>query len=91
VDPNQIVLHGMVISPRELCTAVGAGVGRVVVDTPTEVAALATGVRQLQAVQVRVSPDVDFHEHMSVTAAPTDQTLASRSRTGTPPTRSTGH
>jgi diaminopimelate decarboxylase len=75
VDPNQIVVHGMVTSPRELCTAVGAGVGRVVVDTPTDVAALATGVRQLQAVQVRVSPDVDCHEHMSVTAAPTDQTL----------------
>jgi diaminopimelate decarboxylase len=61
VDPNQIVVHGMVTAPRELCTAVGAGVGRVVVDSPTEVAALATGVRQLQAVQVRVSPDVDPH------------------------------
>jgi diaminopimelate decarboxylase len=75
VDQNQIVVHGMVTSPRELCTAVGAGVGRVVVDTPTEVAALANGVRRLQAAQVRVSPDVDFHEDTSMTVAPTDQTL----------------
>jgi diaminopimelate decarboxylase len=69
VDPNQIVVHGMGTSARELCKAVGAGVGRVVVETPTEVAALATGVRQLQAVQVRVSPDVDCHAAATIQGA----------------------
>jgi diaminopimelate decarboxylase len=61
VDPNQIIAHGMATAPRELCKAAGAGVGRVVVDSPTDVAFLATGVRQRQAVQVRVAPDVDVH------------------------------
>jgi diaminopimelate decarboxylase len=69
VDPDQIVVHGMVTSPRELCTAVGAWVGRVVVDSPTEVAALATGMRQLQAVQVRVSPDLDCHAANAIQGA----------------------
>jgi diaminopimelate decarboxylase len=75
VDPNRIIVHGMATSPRELCKAAGAGVGRVVVDSPTDVALLATGVRHPQPVQVRVSPDIDFHEHMSVTADLTGQTL----------------
>jgi diaminopimelate decarboxylase len=74
VDPNQIVVHGMATSPRELCKAAGAGVGRVVVDSPTDVALLATGVRQPQAVQVRVSPDIYWHENISVTADLTEPT-----------------
>ena len=61
VDPNQIVLHGMATTPGELCKAANAGVGRIVVDGPTEVALLAAGVRQPQAVQLRVSPDIDGH------------------------------
>jgi diaminopimelate decarboxylase len=75
VDPNQIVVHGMVTTPGELGKAASVGVGRIVVDSPTEVAFLAAGVRRPQAVQVRVSPDIDFHEHSSVTADLTDQTL----------------
>jgi diaminopimelate decarboxylase len=75
VDPNQIVVHGMATTPGELRRAANAGVGRIVVGSPTEVAFLAAGVRQPQAVQVRVSPDIDFHEHSSVTADLTDQTL----------------
>jgi len=61
VDPNQIVVHGMATPPRELCKAAGAGVGRVVLDSPADVAFLANGVRQPQAVQVRVSPHLDCH------------------------------
>jgi diaminopimelate decarboxylase len=72
-DPNQIVVHGMVTTFGELCNAANVGVGRIVVGNPTEVAFLATGVRQPQAVQVHVSPDIDFHEHSSVTADLTDQ------------------
>jgi len=61
VDPNQIVMHGMATTPGELCKAANAGVGRIVVDGPTEIALLAAGVRQPQAVQLRVSSDVDGH------------------------------
>ena len=35
VDPNQIVVHGMAAPPGELCKAANAGVGRIVVDSPT--------------------------------------------------------
>ena len=75
VDPNQIVLHGNAMTPDELCKAASAGVGRIVVDSPTEVAFLATGVRRPQAVHVRVSPAIDFHERSSASADLTDQTL----------------
>jgi len=61
VDPNQIVLHGTAATPGELCKAANAGVGRIVVDGPTEVALLAAGVRQPRAVQLRVSPGIDRH------------------------------
>jgi len=61
VDPNQIVLHGRAATPGELCKAANTGVGRIVVDGPTEVALLAAGVRQPRAVQLRVSPGIDRH------------------------------
>jgi diaminopimelate decarboxylase len=74
VDPNQIVAHVMATTPGELSTVANAGVGRIVVDSPTEVAFLAAGVRQPQAIQVRVSPDTEIHEHSSVTADMNDHT-----------------
>jgi diaminopimelate decarboxylase len=58
VDPNQIVVHGMARTPGELCKAANVGVGRIVVDSPTEVGFLGAGVRRPQAVQVRVSLDI---------------------------------
>jgi diaminopimelate decarboxylase len=61
VVPNRIIVHGMATTPGELRHAANAGVGRIVVDSPTEVAFLAAGVRQPQALQVRVSPDIDRH------------------------------
>jgi diaminopimelate decarboxylase len=75
VDPRQIVMHGMATTPGELCNAANAGVGRIVVNSPTEVAFLAAGVRQPQAVHVRVSRDIDLREHSSVTADLAEQTL----------------
>jgi diaminopimelate decarboxylase len=54
VDPNQIVMHGSATTFGELCKAASVGVGRIVVDSPLEVAFLDTGVRRPQAVQVRV-------------------------------------
>jgi diaminopimelate decarboxylase len=38
VDPNQIVMHGMAATPDELIKAANAGVGRVVVESRTQVA-----------------------------------------------------
>jgi diaminopimelate decarboxylase len=61
VAPKQIMVHGMATTPGELCHAANAGVGRIVVGSPTEVAFLAAGVRQPQALQIRVSPDIDRH------------------------------
>jgi diaminopimelate decarboxylase len=58
VHPNQIVAHGTVTISGEL-TASNAGVGRIVVQSPSEVTFLAAGLRRPQGVQVRVSPDVD--------------------------------
>jgi diaminopimelate decarboxylase len=74
-DPNQIVLHRIATTFGELCKAASVGVGRIVVDSPTEVAFLAAGVRQPHAVHIRVSPDIDIHEHSSVTADLTEQKL----------------
>jgi diaminopimelate decarboxylase len=74
-DPNQIVTHGTATTPDELCKAANAGIGRIVVDSPTEVAFLAAGVRQPQSVQLRVSPDINIHEHGSATAGQTDLAL----------------
>jgi len=60
VEPKQIVVHGMATSPAALCEVANAGVGRVVVESPTEVAFLAADLRRPQAVQIRVSPDIDW-------------------------------
>jgi diaminopimelate decarboxylase len=59
VEPNQIVVHGMAASPAALCEVANTGVGRVVVESPIEVAFLAADLRRRQAVQIRVSPDID--------------------------------
>jgi diaminopimelate decarboxylase len=61
VAPNQIVVHGIATTPGELCEAANAGFGRIVVDSPAEVAFLAAAARQPQAIQVRVSLDTDGH------------------------------
>jgi len=57
VDLNQIVVHGTAASPAEVCKAANAGAGRVVIDSPAEIAFLAAGLRRRQAVQIRVSSD----------------------------------
>ncbi|OBI18169.1 diaminopimelate decarboxylase [Mycobacterium sp. E2497] len=57
VPPAQIILDG-VITAAELYDAVAAGVGRIVIDTPSEVSLLACRVRQPQRVLVGVIPDV---------------------------------
>ena len=57
VPPSRIVLDG-VITAAELYDAVAAGVGRIVVDSPSEISLLACRVRHRQRVLVGVIPDV---------------------------------
>jgi diaminopimelate decarboxylase len=59
MNPSQIVLHGMVTTAGDFLTLANVGLGRVVVDSPTQIAHLAAGLRRAQAVQVHVSPDID--------------------------------
>ena len=61
VAPNRIVAHGIATTPGESCKAANAGFGRIVVDSSAEVALLAAAARQPQAIQVRVTPDIDGH------------------------------
>lgn len=59
MDPARIVVHGSGKSVDELATAAGAGVGRIVLDCPIEMAYLAGVARRRQAVLLQVRPGVD--------------------------------
>jgi diaminopimelate decarboxylase len=59
MPPSQIILNGNAKTAGELDNAVAAGVGRIVIDTPNEIALLAGRVRRRQRVLVRVIPDID--------------------------------
>jgi diaminopimelate decarboxylase len=59
VPPSKILLNGNAKTAAELDDAVAAGVGRVVIDTPNEIALLAGRVRRRQRVLIRVIPDID--------------------------------
>ncbi|MFE5558316.1 diaminopimelate decarboxylase family protein [Streptomyces sp. NPDC056544] len=58
--PDRIVLHGNAKSPRDLEAALRLGVGRIVIDSPSEIAriAAAVGPGGRQKVMVRVVPGV---------------------------------
>ncbi len=57
VSPSQIILHGDAKTAGDLHEAAAAGVGRIVIDSPSEIALLASRVRR-QRVLVRVIPDL---------------------------------
>ncbi|OBH02562.1 diaminopimelate decarboxylase [Mycobacterium sp. E2699] len=59
VPPSKIILDGNAKTAGELDDAVTAGVGRIVINTPNEIALLAGRVRRRQRVLIRVIPDVD--------------------------------
>lgn len=63
--PERIVLHGNAKSPRDIETALRLGVGRIVIDSPTEIARIAASVgpRGHQKVMVRVVPGVSAGGH----------------------------
>ena len=73
VDPANIVMHGNAKTPDELRDATMCGVGRIVIDSPIEIAFLAGRVRRRQQVLLRVTPDIDTHGHHAVATGVADQ------------------
>jgi diaminopimelate decarboxylase len=73
VSPSRIILHGNVKTPDELHNAAEVGVGRIVIDSPIEIAFLAGRVRRRQRVLVRVIPDIDIGGHRAVKTGVRDQ------------------
>jgi diaminopimelate decarboxylase len=73
---ERILLHGNGKTPEDLAAALDYGVGRIVVDSTTEVArlaALADDLRHPQKVLVRVTPAVDPHVHQAMATGVEDQ------------------
>ncbi|MGW6691339.1 diaminopimelate decarboxylase [Streptomyces sp. NPDC054961] len=66
--PERIVLHGNAKSPRDLDTALRLRVGRIVIDSPSEIAriAAAVGPDGRQKVMVRVVPGVSAGGHRKI-------------------------
>ncbi|MBM9503479.1 diaminopimelate decarboxylase [Actinacidiphila acididurans] len=72
---ERIVLHGNAKTPEDLRTAVRLGVGRIVIDSVTEIARLATLVApgDRQQVLLRVVPGVAAGAHPAVRTGTDDQ------------------
>jgi len=73
--PERIVLHGNAKSPEDLSTALRLGVGRIVVDSASEIARLAalTPADSRQQVMVRVVPGIAAGAHPKVRTGTDDQ------------------
>ncbi|MFE4456870.1 diaminopimelate decarboxylase [Nocardia tengchongensis] len=72
-DPGRIVLHGNGKPFAELETAVNCGVGRIVIDSLTEITLLSALAERPQRVLLRVTPDIDIDGHPAVRTGVTDQ------------------
>ncbi|MGN9761444.1 diaminopimelate decarboxylase [Streptomyces sp. SD31] len=73
--PDRVVLHGNAKSPRDLETALRLGVGRIVIDSPSEIARLAAavGAGGHQRVMVRVVPGISAGGHEKIRTGTEDQ------------------
>ncbi|WP_406112831.1 diaminopimelate decarboxylase [Streptomyces sp. NBC_01014] len=73
--PERIVMHGNAKSPADLRAAVRLGVGRIVVDSASEIARLAAIVApgERQSVMVRVVPGIAAGGHAAVRTGTEDQ------------------
>ncbi|MEV5527256.1 diaminopimelate decarboxylase [Streptomyces prunicolor] len=73
--PKRIVLHGNAKSPEDLRTALRLGVGRIVVDSTSEIARLAaiTSADSRQKVMVRVVPGIAAGAHDKIRTGTDDQ------------------
>ncbi|RPE39341.1 diaminopimelate decarboxylase [Streptomyces sp. Ag109_O5-1] len=72
---ERIVLHGNAKSPRDLESALRLGVGRIVIDSPSEIARLAAAVgpHGHQKVMVRVVPGISAGGHEKIRTGTEDQ------------------
>ncbi|MGC1803747.1 MAG: diaminopimelate decarboxylase, partial [Mycobacterium sp.] len=73
VQPARMVMHGNAKSSDELRAAVRVGVGRIVLDSCSEIVDLAGVAPRRQRVLIRVTPDIDIHGHRAVTTGISDQ------------------
>ncbi len=82
--PERIVLHGNAKSPRDLETALRLGVGRIVIDSPSEIArlAVAVGPGGRQKVMVRVVPGISAGGHEKIRTGTDDQKFGLSIRDG---------
>ncbi|MFD6025241.1 diaminopimelate decarboxylase [Streptomyces griseoluteus] len=73
--PERITMHGNAKSPRDLATALRLGVGRIVIDSPSEIARLAAAVGPdgHQKVMVRVVPGISAGAHEKIRTGTADQ------------------
>ncbi|MFE9062582.1 diaminopimelate decarboxylase [Streptomyces violaceusniger] len=73
--PEHIVLHGNAKSPQDLQAALRLGVGRIVIDSPSEIARLAVAVPEgsRQKVMVRVAPGIAAGGHTKIRTGTDDQ------------------
>lgn len=71
VDPRRMILHGNVKTASDLAAA--RDIGRIVVDSPTEITLLAASSAPRRNVLLRVTPGVDAHTHRAVTTGVDDQ------------------
>lgn len=73
--PERVVLHGNAKSPRDLGTALRLGVGRIVIDSDSEIARIAARVPRgaTQKVLVRVLPGIEAGAHRKVRTGTEDQ------------------
>jgi diaminopimelate decarboxylase len=73
MDPARIVLHGNAKPVDELSDAAAIGIGRIVVDSPMEIAYLSCVARRPQPVLIRVTPGIDIGGHPAVVTGVDDQ------------------
>ncbi len=73
VPPSRLILHGAAKTAGELHDAAAASVGRVVIESPSEIALLAGRVRRRQRVLVRVIPDIGTGGHRTIGSGMLDQ------------------
>ncbi|QCX74341.1 Diaminopimelate decarboxylase [Streptomyces sp. YIM 121038] len=73
--PERILLHGNAKTPHDLKKALRFGVGRIVIDSPSEIARLAAavGTGGHQKVMVRVVPGVSAGAHEKIRTGTDDQ------------------
>ncbi|WP_030624066.1 diaminopimelate decarboxylase [Streptomyces sclerotialus] len=76
VPPERVVLHGNAKSPHDLEAALRLGVGRIVIDSPSEIARLAAAAgsaRTRLKVMVRVVPGITAGAHEKIRTGTADQ------------------